>query len=132
MRKLSVKKRTLSRQGGLALLLAVLVVSLCISQRIGLKIACALDGTAMHVEQLNASNLSPQSTKAEPEQHSCSLSEQLLNKVFLHLEPSFIAIILLFALWLAPVHVSRYSRRKLAPLLFSGRRRHLVLCVFRE
>ncbi|MGO5000184.1 hypothetical protein [Oceanisphaera sp. W20_SRM_FM3] len=127
-----MKKRTLSRQGGLALLLAVLVVSLCMSQRMGLKIACTLDHAALHSEQLNASNVSPHNTKAEPEKDSCSLSEQLLSKVFQHLDPLFIAIILLFALWLAPVQASRYRRRRLAPLLFPGRRRHLVLCVFRE
>lgn len=122
----------LGKQGWLALLLAVLVIILCLSQRMGLTLACALDHPTAYTEQLSASPLAVNDTKAEPDHDSCSLSEQLLSKVFQHLDPLFIAILLLFALWLMPVQASSYRRRRPAPLLFSGRRRHLVLCVFRE
>ncbi|WP_319781947.1 hypothetical protein [Oceanisphaera sp. IT1-181] len=131
---------TLTKQGGLALLLAVLVISLCLSQRMGLKVACAVDHQAQYLAQtstpalgINSSvDLGKKDSVTEPDHDSCSLSEQLLSKVFQNLDPLFIAIILLFALWLAPLTVLRFSRRTITPLLFSGRRRHLVLCVFRE
>lgn len=123
---------TLTKQGGLALLLAVLVISLCLSQRMGLKVACAYDHTALHIEQVSSSDLQYKDTTNDQDHDSCSLSEQLLSKVFQHLDPLFIAIILLFALWLAPLTALGFSRRTITPLLFSGRRRHLVLCVFRE
>lgn len=132
-----------TKPGWLALLLAVLVISLCFSQRMGLKVACAYQ-PAVQAEQINHAErvlpLDGSSTEqsnhkdknTEPDQDSCSLSEQLLSKAFQHLDPLFIALILLFSLWLAPVSARRYQRRKQAPLLFPGRRRHLVLCVFRE
>lgn len=123
---------TLTKQSGLALLLAVLVISLCLSQRMGLKVACAYDHTALHTEQVSSSDLPYKDTTNDQEHDSCSLSEQLLSKVFQHLDPLFIAILLLFALWLAPLTTQGLSRRAITPLLFSGRRRHLVLCVFRE
>lgn len=126
-----------TRSGGLALLLAMLVISLCMSQRMGLKLACALEPAPAHQTQLtntipNGADLAQKERNSAPDQHSCSLSEQLLSKVFQHLDPLFIAILLLFALWLAPIKVGSYGCQQQAPLLFSGRRRHLVLCVFRE
>ena len=140
--------RANTKLGMLALLLAVLVISLCLSQRMGLKVACAYQPAehSVHAERVPLVGDASTDTvsgrkntisnhkepKAEPDQDSCSLSEQLLSKVFQHLDPLFIALILLFALWLAPNSASRYCRRRPATLLFSGRRRHLVLCVFRE
>ena len=133
--------------GWLALLLAVMVISLCFSQRMGLKVVCAYQPAPHNIHypaaDTGAKPLSQRPLQVvnktesnhpngEPDQDSCGLSGQLLNKAFQHLDPLFIAIILLFALWIAPRTASRYRRRKLSPLLFSGRRRHLVLCVFRE
>ena len=136
-----------TKPGWLALLLAVMVISLCLSQRMGLKIACAIDHHTLHTEQVSGTalaantdsssfgshpNASTKDTVSDSDHDSCSLSEQLLSKVFQHLDPLFIVSILLFALWLAPMAPLGYLRRPITPLLFSGRRRHLVLCVFRE
>ena len=124
-----------TKPGWLALLLAVMVISLCLSQRMGLKIACALDHSTLQSEQISGPALASTAAKdtaSDTEHNSCSLSEQLLSKVWHALDPLFIAIILLFALWLAPPAALGYWRRPITPLLFSGRRRHLVLCVFRE
>ena len=136
-----------TKPGWLALLLAVMVISLCLSQRMGLKIACAIDHHTLHTEQVSGTHhtlhseqvsgpalasAAAKDTASDTEHDSCSLSEQLLSKVWHALDPLFIAIVLLFALWLPLMAPLGFLRRPIAPLLFSGRRRHLVLCVFRE
>ncbi|ART79830.1 hypothetical protein CBP12_06420 [Oceanisphaera avium] len=108
----------------------------------GLKLACALEPAGFAQVSaaqtmpaplaLKETQLAQKESNPAPDQHSCSLSEQLLSKAFQHLDPLFIAILMLFALWLMAPATIHYQRRGLIPLLFSGRRRHLVLCVFRE
>ncbi|WP_417617379.1 hypothetical protein [Oceanisphaera sp.] len=124
----------------LALMLVALVVSLCLGQRMGLSTACPYAAHDSHAVQassasesgpLSLSVSSSDSSKAEDNER-CSLSEQLLSKVWSQLEPIVFAILLLLSLWLLLPQLSRYCRRFPPPPSFAGRRRHLVLCVFRE
>ena len=126
----------------LALMLVALVISLCLSQRMGLSTACPYSAAA-HETPVSPSSVTPDSSVQPPSASSsdsvtaddnerCSLSEQLLSKVWSQLEPIVFAIFLLFSLWLSLPQLSYYCRRFPPPPSFAGRRRHLVLCVFRE
>lgn len=114
----------------LALLLVVIVISLCLGQRMGLATACAY-APSEHIAQTTEHPHVNDHTQSEDNER-CSLSEQLLSKAWSQLDPMLIALLLPFCLWILQPQLSRYCRRYPPPLLFSGRRRHLVLCVFRE
>lgn len=135
----------LTQHGWLAVMLAVVVISLCFSQRMGITVACAYDHAAMSASHsdinpnlaanttlIAQNNLKNKDVTHDQDHDSCSLSEQLLSKILQSLDPLFIAILLLFAWWITPIVSRWFLRRPNAPLLFLGRRRHLVLCVFRE
>lgn len=139
--------RRLSAAGGrliprqpawLALMLVAVVISLCLGQRMGLATSCpysAHDNHAMQASSVSDAGAQPSpisdSNKTDDNER-CSLSEQLLSKVWSMLEPMLIAILLLLTLWLLHPQQVRYCHRFPPPLSFAGRRRHLVLCVFRE
>lgn len=129
--------------GWLAIMLALGVISLCLGLRLGLNMTCAyaqphsavaeqIWPTAAADTQFSTTALTGQSAEHGTEPGSCSLSEHLLSKVWHPLDPLFTAILLLFALWWSPQASHGFARRTVSPLLFPGRRRHLVLCVFRE
>ena len=127
-----MSRRLLTHQPGwLALMLVAVVLIMCLSQRMGLVSAC-LYAVPDEVSQSTTHLSSPASQDDQEEHGSCSLSEQLLMKVWQQLAPVLLGLLLLIALWLMPPLLSHYGRR--LPPLFSylGRRRHLVLCVFRE
>lgn len=120
----------------LALMLVAVVISLCLGQRMGMATSCpysAHDSHAIQAVSDAGTQSSPisDSNKTDDNQR-CSLSEQLLSKVWSMLEPMLIAILVLLILWLLSPQQVRYSHRVPPPLSFAGRRRHLVLCVFRE
>ncbi|GAA3699977.1 hypothetical protein GCM10022421_02960 [Oceanisphaera sediminis] len=123
--------------GWLALLLVLIVIGLCLSQRMGVMTACAY--SAQQPESISSfahGILSDQGTAAESSSANnngqCSLSEQLLSKVWSQLEPMLTALLLLLSLWLLAPRVGWYCRLLPSPQPYAGRRRHLVLCVFRE
>lgn len=124
--------RLTSRQPGwLALLLALLVISLCLSQRLGLLASCSASAPMAEVTQ----SLDNNPTTADPSSNthgSCSLSEQLLSKTWNQLEPMLAVLLLWLSLWLLPPRIGGYCRLLPPPQPGAGRRRHLVLCVFRE
>jgi hypothetical protein len=113
--------------GWLALLLALLVISLCLSQRLGLVSSCP----ASAHQAASAQTVDHSQATADSKDHQCSLSEQLLSKAWNQMEP-ILATLLLLSLWLLVPRTGRYCRRSPPPQLYAGRRRHLVLCVFRE
>ncbi|MGO1245889.1 MAG: hypothetical protein ACTHY5_09115 [Oceanisphaera sp.] len=115
----------------LALILVALVISLCLGQRMGLSTACAYSPNSEHSSPIEVTPSSSDSDN-NTDNERCSLSEQLLHKVWSQLDPIIMAILLPLWLWLFQPQLSRYYHRYPPPLLFSGRRRHLVLCVFRE
>lgn len=129
-----MNRRVLTRQPGcLALLLVAVVLVMCLSQRMGLVSACLYAAPADVSQSISDGPLHSTASQDDQEEHSsCSLSEQLLIKVWQQLEPMLLGLLLLVALWLVPPLLYGYGRR--FPPLFSylGRRRHLVLCVFRE
>ena len=128
-----MNRRVLTRQPGcLALLLVAVVLVMCLSQRMGLVSTCLYAAPADVSQSISDGPLHSTASQDDQEEHSsCSLSEQLLIKVWQQLEPMLLGL-LLVALWLVPPLLYGYGRR--LPPLFSylGRRRHLVLCVFRE
>lgn len=134
-----MRRRLLTQQPGwLALMLVGVVLVMCLSQRMGLVGACIYAAPSDISQPLTDLTLTDPSLKAnssqdEQEEHSsCSLSEQLLMKVWHQLDPILLGLLLLVALWLMPPLLSGYGRQ-LPPLFtYLGRRRHLVLCVFRE
>lgn len=128
-----MSRRVLTHQPGwLALMLVAVVLIMCSSQRMGLVSACLYAAPADVSQSISDGPLHSTASQDDQEEHSsCSLSEQLLIKVWQQLEPMLLGL-LLVALWLVPPLLYGYGRR--LPPLFSylGRRRHLVLCVFRE
>ncbi|MFP2770400.1 hypothetical protein [Oceanisphaera sp. KMM 10153] len=123
------RRRLMPRQPGwLALLLALLVISLCLSQRLGLVSSCP--ASAHQSENILLTGDSQATVDSQG--HQCSLSEQLLSKVWNQLEPMLAILLLLLSLWLLVPRTGRYCRRSPPPPPYAGRRRHLVLCVFRE
>lgn len=128
--------RLMSRQPAwLALMLVVVVISLCLGQRMGLATSCPYsthDSRALQVASASEAGVPSPPASQTDDNERCSLSEQLLSKVWNILEPMLIAILVLLALWLLTPQRVLYSHRVPPPLSFAGRRRHLVLCVFRE
>ncbi|MFB9847095.1 hypothetical protein [Oceanisphaera arctica] len=125
----------MSRQPGwLALLLALFVISLCLSQRLGLISSCP---ASVHMTDAalpfdNSQSPADKPSSADSQSHQCSLSEQLLSKVWNQLEPILATLLLLLSLWLLVPRTGWYCRLLPPPQPYAGRRRHLVLCVFRE
>ncbi|GGB33557.1 hypothetical protein GCM10011502_03260 [Oceanisphaera marina] len=132
-----LSSRLIPRQPAwLALMLVAVVISLCLGQRMGMATSCpysAHDSHAIQAVSDAGTQSSPISDSNKTDDNErCSLSEQLLSKVWSMLEPMLIAILVLLILWLLSPQQVRYSHRVPPPLSFAGRRRHLVLCVFRE
>lgn len=125
-----MSRRVLTHQPGwLALMLVAVVLVMCLSQRMGLVSACLYAIPADASQSISDTHLN----QDEQEEHgSCSLSEQLLMKVWQHLEPVLLSLLLLVTLWLMPPLLYGYGRHLPPRFSYVGRRRHLVLCVFRE
>ncbi|WP_245748765.1 hypothetical protein [Oceanisphaera psychrotolerans] len=118
----------MSRQPGwLALAMALLVISLCLSQRLGLVSGCVASAHQSGADQLAA----PDHPDNLDNESQCDLSEQLLSKVWNQLEPLLIGLLLVLP-WLPLPGTRWYRRLRPPPRPFAERRRHLVLCVFRE
>lgn len=117
--------------GWLALLLALFVIILCLSQRLGLLASCS--ASVPVAEATQSFDSSPTAADSSSNTHgSCSLSEQLLSKAWNQLEPMLAVLLLWLSLWLLPPRIGGYFRLLPPPQPCAGRRRHLVLCVFRE
>lgn len=109
----------LKRQGALALLLVVLVTALCLSQRLGL---------LSHCPQQPGSEI----LALTEDSGQCSLSEQLLGKLWQLLESLLLGLLPLLLWFWPPVRLLRPRRRHPPPGPVHRCRRHLLLCVFRE
>lgn len=119
--------------GWLALLLVLVVIILCLSQRLGLLASCSASAPMAIAEATQSFDNSPEAADSSSNTHgSCSLSEQLLSKAWNQLEPMLAVLLLWLSLWLLPPRIGGYCRLLPPPQPGAGRRRHLVLCVFRE
>ncbi len=118
----------MSRQPGwLALAMALLVISLCLSQRLGLVSGCVASAHHSGADQL----ATPGHPDKPDDESQCDLSEQLLSKVWDQLEPLLLGLLPVL-LWLSLPGTRWYHRLRPPPRPCAERRRHLVLCVFRE
>lgn len=108
----------------LALLMVVMVASLCLSQRMGLLASCPTHSTAA----APAAEEAPLSAA----EGQCHLSERLLSQGGNQLEPLLIGLLLTIMLWLLPALPSGIAPGAPPPLPATRHRRHLLLCVFRE
>ncbi|PSJ44828.1 hypothetical protein C7H85_12715 [Zobellella endophytica] len=105
----------------LALLMVVMVASLCLSQRMGLLATCPTHSTpAAEAPLLSAA------------EGQCHLSERLLSQGGNQLEPLLIGLLLTIMLWLLPALPPGIAPGAPPPLPATRHRRHLLLCVFRE
>ncbi|GAA3536661.1 hypothetical protein [Zobellella aerophila] len=118
----------LTRRAGLALTLVLMVLSICLSQRMGLILACPAAGGAVSAEQQSESRSGNEDEQPTPGQ-SCDLSGKLLFKSWSLQDIPLVGLLLL--LW--PLIPPRYFFCFLIKLCFAvRRRRHLLFCVFRE
>ncbi|WP_116473745.1 hypothetical protein [Zobellella maritima] len=122
--------RSAGRRAGLTLILVLMVLSICLSQRMGLQLACPATGGTLSAEQLAESLTGDEAEQPTPGQ-PCDLSGKLLFKNWSLQDIPLIGLLLLLVLWL--LLPPRYFFHFPSPLRFATRRRrHLLFCVFRE
>ncbi|WP_375055637.1 hypothetical protein [Zobellella sp. DQSA1] len=101
----------------LALLLVLVVTCLCLNQRIG---------------QAAPAAMAADIASSAPGEGHCQHSGQLLGKAWNQIEPVLLGLLFVLSLWFwLPPPVDTFSRPSCSPP-GPRRRRHLLLCVFRE